>query len=124
MSDSDSECGGSNPSSRANREIEYIRRSSNGLGRGDVQPNVWFKSHLASQERAIRTEIVCKSVSKVGGRIRSVHPLKSGPRRMVQTLSQETHHCGLRLTASKTALIDMGAYEVMTCSSHKGAASQ
>ena len=26
-----------------------IRRSSNGLGRGDVQPNMWFKSHLASQ---------------------------------------------------------------------------
>ena len=26
-----------------------IRRSSNGLGRGDVQPNVRFKSHLASQ---------------------------------------------------------------------------
>ena len=32
----------------ANR-ILYIRRSSNGLGRGDVQPNVRFKSHLASQ---------------------------------------------------------------------------
>ena len=32
----------------ANR-ILYIRRSSNGLGRGDVQPNVWFESHLASQ---------------------------------------------------------------------------
>ena len=90
-------------------EKRYIRRSSKGLGRGDVQPNVWFKSHLASQERAIRTEIVYKSISKVGGRIRSVHPLKSGPRRMVQTLSQETHHCGLRSTASKTAFIIYGS---------------
>ena len=27
----------------------YIRQSSNGLGRGDVQPNVWFESRLASQ---------------------------------------------------------------------------
>ena len=26
-----------------------IRQSSNGLGRGDVQPNVWFESRLASQ---------------------------------------------------------------------------
>ena len=32
----------------ANR-IVYIRRSSNGLGRGDVQLNVWFESHPASQ---------------------------------------------------------------------------
>ena len=31
-----------------------IRRSSNGLGRGDVQPNMWFKSHLASQTRSLK----------------------------------------------------------------------
>ena len=35
-------------------KVIYIRRSSNGLGRGDVQPNVRFKSHLASQTRSLK----------------------------------------------------------------------
>ena len=47
--------------------ILYIRRSSNGLGRGDVQPNVRFKSHLASQSSLTkRTGMLIKNECEHG----------------------------------------------------------
>ena len=55
--------------------IKYIRRSSNGLGRGDVQPNVRFKSHLASQARSLKgAEAKQRNKRQTRGSLRLLSP--------------------------------------------------
>ena len=58
----------------ANR-IQYIRQSSNGLGRGDVQPNVWFESRLASQTRSLKgAEAKQRNKRQTRGSLRLLSP--------------------------------------------------
>ena len=43
----------------------YICRSSNGLGRGDVQLNVWFESHSAGQRVPVSLKLPAAEMSIV-----------------------------------------------------------
>ena len=52
-----------------------IRQSSNGLGRGDVQPNVWFESRLASQTRSLKgAEAKQRNKRQTRGSLRLLSP--------------------------------------------------
>ena len=60
---------------RPPRVIKYIRQSSNGLGHGDVQPNVWFESLLASQTRSLKgAEAKQRNKRQTRGSLRLLSP--------------------------------------------------